>query len=114
MVFETRGKPRRSVSLKKIRVRVPGSSTVTHYKYAKHAKPACGICGAELHGVAAGRPSEIRKLARSERRPERPFGGVLCSDCMRKILILRAQVKFKEVRPEEIPISLRSYVNYGG
>ncbi len=114
MVFETRGKPRRSLSLKKIRVRVPGSSTVTHYTYAKPAKPACGICEAELHGVARGRPSEIRKLSKTERRPERPFGGVLCSNCMRKIIILRAQVKFKEVRPEEIPISLRSYVGNGG
>lgn len=113
MVFETRGKPRRSISLKKVRVRVPGSSTVTQYRYVKHSKPSCGICGADLHGVAAGRPSEIRKLSKTERRPERPFGGVLCSNCMRKIIILRAQVKFKEVRPEEIPISLRSYVNYG-
>ncbi len=110
MVFETRGKPRKSFSLKKIRVRVPSSDTVTHYTYGKPSKPKCGICGAELHGVIRGRPSEVRKRAKSERRPERPFGGVLCSACTRKIVMLRVQLKFNEIRPEEIPISLRSYV----
>ena len=44
---------------------------------------------------------EIRKLAKTERRPERPFGGVLCSECMRKIEKLRVRVlEDEELRKE--------------
>ena len=41
-------------------------------------------CGAVLHGVPRGRPYEIAKLAKSQKRPNRPFGGYLCPKCARK------------------------------
>jgi large subunit ribosomal protein L34e len=44
----------------------------------------CAICKKPLHGVPRGIPSEIRKLAKSERRPSRPFGGYLCSSCAKE------------------------------
>jgi len=37
-----------------------------------------------LVGVPKGRDSEIRKMPKTKKRPERPFGGKLCSSCMRR------------------------------
>ena len=54
------------------------------YKKKKPSKHVCAECGAVLHGVPRGRPYEIAKLAKSQKRPNRPFGGYLCPKCARK------------------------------
>ena len=33
----------------------------------------------------------MAKLPKTKKRPERPFGGNLCSDCMRKIMKEKAR-----------------------
>ena len=53
-------------------------------KKKKPSKHVCAECGAVLHGVPRGRPYEIAKLAKSQKRPNRPFGGYLCPKCARK------------------------------
>ncbi len=75
----------RSRSLKRTQRKVPGGRTVTHYKMEKPSVARCAKCGKELKGVPKGRPSEIRKLPKSQRRPSRPYGGNLCSECMREV-----------------------------
>ena len=57
---------------------------VLRYKKKKPSKHVCAECGAVLHGVPRGRPYEIGKLAKSQKRPNRPFGGYLCPKCARK------------------------------
>ncbi len=74
----------RSRSLKRRFVRTPGGRSVLHFKKKKHGKPRCAECGAELHGVPRGSPTEIKKLSKSKKTPTRPYGGYLCSKCMRK------------------------------
>jgi len=39
-----------------------------------------------LNGVPRLRPVELRKLPLSQKRPERMFGGVLCVNCLEKLL----------------------------
>jgi len=41
------------------------------------------MCGKVLHGVASARPYKMAKLSKTEKRPERPYAGMLCSSCMR-------------------------------
>jgi len=80
-------KPRlRTRSLKRKKVRTPGDRGVVHYRRKKPSSAKCAICKKPLHGVPRFNPSKIRKLAKTKRRPERPYGGNLCSSCMRKLL----------------------------
>ena len=74
----------RSRSYKRTFKRTPGGKTVLRYKKKKPSKHVCGECGKLLHGVPRGRPYEIKKLAKTKKRPNRPYGGYLCSECSRK------------------------------
>ncbi|MDR1721666.1 MAG: 50S ribosomal protein L34e [Methanobrevibacter sp.] len=75
----------RSRSYKRTFKKTPGGVTVLRYKKKKPSKHVCAECGQVLHGVPRGRPYEIRKLSKSKKRPNRPYGGQLCSKCARKI-----------------------------
>lgn len=76
----------RTRSVKKMRVRTPGNRLVTHFKMEKVGVAKCNICKKPLHGVPRVIPSEMGKIPKSSRRPERPYGGNLCSECMRRVL----------------------------
>jgi len=109
--IEVRTEPRyRSRSLKRVQVRTPSGRVVTHYKYEAQGKHTCAICGIVLHGKPRGKPFQIAKLSKSERRPERPFGGMLCSRDTRIIIGYRAKLKHGLIKPEDIPISLKGYM----
>jgi len=76
----------RSRSLKRKKVRTHGNRLVTHYKRRKPKVAKCAKCGKPLHGVPRLRPSSLRKLPKTKRRPDRPYGGNLCSSCMREVM----------------------------
>jgi large subunit ribosomal protein L34e len=44
-----------------------------------------------LQGIPRLRAVEIRKLPKSKKRPERPYGGYLCSECMRELFKEKAR-----------------------
>jgi large subunit ribosomal protein L34e len=73
----------KSGRFRKISVKTPGSKTVVHYRERKPSKHICGSCGAGLAGVPRERPAKMANMPRTAKRPERPYGGVLCSKCMR-------------------------------
>jgi len=81
----------RTRSVKKRRVRTPGNRLVTHYGMKKPNAARCSFCKKRLHGVPRVNTSEMRKFPKSSRRPERPYGGTLCSECTR--LLLRKVVR---------------------
>jgi len=70
---------------RKIFVKTPGAKNVVHYRESKPNKAICGNCRKPLLGVPRDRPAVFGKLAKTERRPERPYGGVLCSACTRNL-----------------------------
>lgn len=82
---------KRSRTFRRVFVRTPGSRTVKHYRKRQPSKPQCAACGCVLLGVARARPFKIRNMPKTEKRPQRPFGGVLCSACSRKEIIKRAR-----------------------
>ncbi len=63
------------------------------YKNRKNSVAHCGLCGAKLHGIPRVRSS---KLSKTERRPERPYGGQFCSKCSRKTIVERVLERFKK------------------
>ena len=75
-------KSRRSRTLRRIYVKTPKSTSLVYAK-RKPSKAHCAKCGAVLPGVASERPYLMAKMAKTEKRPERPYAGMLCSRCMR-------------------------------
>jgi large subunit ribosomal protein L34e len=65
--------------------RTPGGRVVVHYTKPNHKVQKCAQCGKDLHGVP--RKSTLKQTAsKSERRPSRPYAGVLCSRCSRELI----------------------------
>ncbi len=74
------------------RVKVKTAKGVTtHYKKPKPAKAKCADCGKVLAGVPQARPVKMMNMPKTAKRPERPYGGKLCSACMRKTIIARVR-----------------------
>jgi len=78
----------RTRSKRRVYVRTPGGETVVHYEPRRPGPARCALCGRPLNGVPRLRPSELRKLPKTAKRPERIFGGVLCHECLEKVLKL--------------------------
>ena len=81
----------RSRSLRKVFRKVPGGRVSLHHKKKKPKAAKCGNCGASLKGVPRAFPFRMRSMAKTKKRPERPFGGVLCSRCMRLEIIKKVR-----------------------
>ena len=82
---------KRSRSLRRLQVKVSGGRTLAHYKKRKPGKAKCGNCGTLLKGVPRERPLKMSKLPKTKKRPERPYGGNLCSKCTRLLFIEKAR-----------------------
>lgn len=81
----------RSRSLRKLFVKVPGGRTSIHFKRKKPKTAICANCDIVLKGVPRELPYKMMTMAKTKKRPERPFGGKLCSRCMRLEMINRAR-----------------------
>ncbi|AWR97306.1 50S ribosomal protein L34e [Acidianus sulfidivorans JP7] len=73
----------RSRSYRKIHVRLPSGKSVIHYERKKNNTAKCQICGKELFSVDT---NKITNLSKSEKRPNRIFGGVLCHECVETLI----------------------------
>lgn len=78
---------RRSRTFRRVFVRTPGGRNVIHYKARKPSRSHCANCGTVLQGMKAIKSRALSALPKTEKRPERPYGGQLCSGCMRRTII---------------------------
>ena len=81
----------RSRTLRRVFRRTPGGKTVLHFMKRKPSKAKCGKCGRLLAGVPRERPYKMMRLSKTKKRPERPYGGVLCSACTRQKIVSEAR-----------------------
>jgi len=81
----------RSRRLRRKKVRTPGNKLVTHFLRRKPKVAKCAVCGKPLHGTPRKIPSIFKNLAKSIKKPQRPYGGNLCSRCMREIMKEKAR-----------------------
>lgn len=65
--------------------------TTLHYKRRKPDKARCGMCGNLLQGMLRELPGKMKSSQKTKKRPSRPYGGVLCSKCMRKMIKLKVR-----------------------
>ncbi len=83
-------KVERSNSRRKIFVKVPGNNVKMHYAARRPKVHKCSVCGKPLKGTPNYVPSKLKKLSKTQKRPSRKFGGQICHNCLRKMLIKEA------------------------
>jgi len=81
----------RSRTLRRKKVRTPGNRLVTHFLKRNPKVAKCARCGNPLHGIPRKIPSIFRNLAKTKKKPQRPYGGNLCSRCMREVMKEKAR-----------------------
>ncbi len=81
----------RSGRFRKVFVKTPGGEVHLHYRQRKPSKAVCATCGKVLAGVPHQLPAVLRNMPKTAKRPERPYGGVLCSKCMRVMFQTKAR-----------------------
>jgi len=81
----------KSGRFRKIFVKTPGGRTTKHFRERKPSKAICSTCKKKLAGVPVQRPAKMANMPKSSKRPERPYGGVLCSSCTRRLLQQKAR-----------------------
>ncbi|HLC47447.1 MAG TPA: 50S ribosomal protein L34e [Candidatus Norongarragalinales archaeon] len=102
---------RRSTSAKKRMVRTPGGNVRAIYKTKKPSKATCAICKRKLHGVPNRSVAHMRKLAKTEKRPERIFGGVLCARCVSRLVREKIRLESGILLREEVDITHLKYID---
>lgn len=81
----------KSRSMRRVAVKLPGNRVRVHYRKRKPDRAICAECGAKLNGVPRERPYKMSNMPKTKKRPERPFGGYLCTRCMRKKILQTIQ-----------------------
>ncbi len=82
---------RKSRTMRRVHVKTPGAKTVLHYRRRKPNKAQCAGCGIELRAVPRLRDYKMRNIAKTKKRPQRPFGGYFCSKCSRAKIVEMAR-----------------------
>ncbi len=81
----------KSRTKRRVFVKTPGGKTKKVYKQRKPSAHICGQCGVPLAGIPRLVASQFKNLSKSKKRPQRPYGGVLCSKCTRQAIVARAR-----------------------
>ena len=76
----------RSRTFRRVNKKLPGGRTKLFHLKRKAKKAHCATCGKVLQGVPREMPYKMKNLAKTKKRPERPYGGVLCSSCTRELI----------------------------
>jgi len=93
----------RSRAFRKIKRRVPsGESREYHRRRLKKPKASCAICHALLRGIGNG--------SRTERTPNRMFGGNLCHRCQARILVEAQRVREGTKTIDDVDMLYRKHV----
>jgi len=93
----------RSGSFRKVKKVTPKGRNITHYTRRSNKKPHCAICGSELNGIS-------EKGGKSRRTNSRLFGGVLCSRCTSRIVVIKSRVEQGDMKLDDISIKDKAYV----
>jgi len=81
----------KSRTFRRVFTKIPGGTTVMRFLRRKPKGARCARCGADLHGIPRENARKMKNMAKSTKRPERPYGGVLCSRCLRDTIKLDAR-----------------------
>ena len=84
---ESMPEPRyRSRSKRRKKIVTPGGKNKIHYINRGPKTPSCALCHRQLHGVPRANKVISKNLNKVQKRPERIYGGYLCSQCLKEQL----------------------------
>lgn len=72
-------------TMKKVKRRTVTGNNVYAYRKGRVSLAVCNNCGRQLHGIPNVNKSFLSKLSKTEKRPNRKFGGYYCSDCAKEL-----------------------------
>ncbi|MFA5108443.1 MAG: 50S ribosomal protein L34e [Candidatus Micrarchaeia archaeon] len=99
----------RSNSVRTIKYKTPsGENRIRYKRRVKGNKHVCAVSGQLLTGV-----NSFSTIAKSKRKPSRPFGGRLSPSVSRKVIKLRARLADKQITLDDVPIELLPYMKSG-
>ena len=73
----------KSRSLRRKKIITPGTRLATRYTRRPSKRSRCRVCGNVLNASKTLTRKRSNSLSRTERRPERPYGGAICGVCLR-------------------------------
>jgi len=76
----------KSRTFRRVNKKTPGGKNIRQYKKRKPEPHKCANCGKLLKGIPRERPYKMQNMGVTKKRPERPFGGKLCSKCSRDLI----------------------------
>lgn len=93
----------RSTSVRKLVRRTPkGGATARYVRRIKGKAHACALCAGRLQAVSSVRSSPTR--------PNRRFGGNLCTACASRVIVLASRVAEGSLKESEVQIRALPYV----
>ncbi|OIO24540.1 hypothetical protein AUJ14_06070 [Candidatus Micrarchaeota archaeon CG1_02_55_22] len=69
------------------------SGSRLHSKRDKPAAAKCALCSAKLAGMPRLHSTQLKRLSKTEKRPERAFGGIICGKCVKRILTEKTRLE---------------------
>ena len=85
------GGKHKSRTMRRVFTKSPKKGSKLKFKKRKPSKAKCAGCGKLLPGVPRERPYKMKNMPKTAKRPQRPYGGVLCSSCTRKKIVAKAR-----------------------
>jgi len=82
---------RKSRTMRRVFVKTPGTKNVLHYRRRKPNNAQCAGCGIDMKAVPRLRDYKMRNMAKTAKRPQRPFGGYFCTKCARTKIVEMAR-----------------------
>ena len=73
----------RSRHVRRVKTRTPKGVLVTRFERERPSASKCALCKAPVKGTAREVPYRLHKMAKTQRRPNRPYSN-FCSSCMRR------------------------------
>lgn len=78
--------------MRKIKTKTPSGKIIIRKEKERPGIALCAMCKKPLRGVKRRIPSKIRKIAKTEKRPSRLYGGYLCANCTKELVRKRARM----------------------
>ncbi len=93
---------------KKRAVRTPKGRRVLLLRPKLAGKHYCALCERYLIGTRKASVVQLSSLGKNS--PNRPFGGILCSSCSRKVSLYKGLLLQRAIKPAQVPIGLRKFI----
>jgi len=91
-------------AMRKLWKKTPSGSKLVLVRRKKEGKHRCALC----HFIL---PTVQNSGKKSEKVPQRAFGGHLCFNCLKKVIKTATLVKEGEISIEDVSLKIIPYVN---